>query len=149
MKLRQLLLLTFLAFFGCSSRHEYIYRYGEVSITRVDEPGHSYFYWGTRTDQSVAPDVSVDYHEYGSLLDGYLVFNPDKSVSIIGVEGYFQTTGSQHPVALLHPPNERFVSWHDSLAGRYRNVVRLISEEDMERRENAANKSTVSVSVRE
>ncbi|RFP64389.1 hypothetical protein D0N36_14470 [Hymenobacter lapidiphilus] len=97
MKLSQLPLLAFLALFGCSSRHQSSYRYGDICITRVDEPGHSYFYWGTSA-RSATADVSVDYHEYGSSLDGYMVFNPDKSVSVIGVLGYFQTTGSTHPV---------------------------------------------------
>jgi hypothetical protein len=91
----------------------------------------------------------VDYHAYGESLAGYMVFNPDKSVNIIGVMGYFETTDSKHPLFIKHPPNEQFIQWHDSIAGHYRNVVWLRSDEALERQENAVNKSGVLVSPRE
>jgi hypothetical protein len=149
MHINGLRLLVFLALTGCTSRERSTYRYGDICVTRVDEPGHSYFYWGNSTDPTSPPSVSVDYHEYGSSLDGYMVFNPDKSVTIIGVMGLYLTTDSTHPLTIKAPPNEQFIPWRDSIDSRYQNVVRLKSEEAVERRENLANKSAVQVSPRE
>jgi len=137
----QLLLLLPLACY--SSRHTSTYQYEEVYVTRVDEPGHTDLYWG-KTIEQTTPCVSIAYPGFDSGIDGFLVFNPDKSVNAIGVMGYYTTTDSTCRLTIKNINNEQFILWNDSVgAGKFSNVYWLTENKQLEQEQNKAYKSAV------
>lgn len=128
----------------CRSRCTSTYAYGQVSVTRVDEPGHSYLYWGKTPTKT--PCVSIAYHGFDAGVAGFLVFKADSSVAVIGMMGSYTATDSTGRLTVKYMPNEQFIPWRDSLrAGQLPNVSWLLDQPAQEQQANQASKSAVQV----
>lgn len=141
-KLGLIALSWFTTLTACTSNKEYKYLYKGEVVRRVDLSGKSYFYKGSSSPKVC---VMVDYHEYGTIMDGYLVFNRDNTVSIIGAMGYFKLINKNCGIDITAIANPDFISWHDSISGRYQNVCRIISDDKMQEQDNVQNKSDVQI----
>lgn len=90
-----IIIITFFFFISCSERPIF-YEYEGVTITRIDKSNGIYFFYGK------CPDIKSDcrksyikatYRGFNSGMQGYIVFNNDKTVKVISNAAYFEQIG--------------------------------------------------------
>ncbi len=101
---------------SCSEQQYIYYTYKGVTITRINNPGESYFYYGYYTNSNKLPSsfIKASYSGRDGMMDGFLIFYKNKQVGLEG-DG-FNKIGKDSLLFLKQFPD--FISnsaWYDSV----------------------------------
>ncbi|WP_257667526.1 hypothetical protein [Parapedobacter tibetensis] len=129
---------------GCTD-NLIVYTYKGTSVTRKDIGATTYLYYGDYSKGKYPNSyVKITYSGFNNGLLAHLIFNSDSSVEIRRGNGYFDfkrnKTEKLFAKEIENPDNIR---WHDSIKGRFDDVVFLTDVLSLERSENTKNKSKV------
>lgn len=116
---------------SCSQKRVIKYIYNEIVVTRIDEGGITYFYFGDCDGRSYpCPNnyIKGEYFGFDGNMGGYLIFHPENRVELIRMYGSFKEVGNS-PNLQLSEFNDNYLlsNWIKSFQNNFNNKI-LISD---------------------
>lgn len=122
------------------------YSYNSVIITRLNCNTETRLYYGAIKDTANKAYIKATYSGRDDLMGCFLVFNNNKSVTIIRADGKFLKYGQDGSLNLNDTINNLdFIKWKSKINGRYNNIAELSDILETEQLLNKRNKSNVKV----
>ena len=141
-KLKYICLILAVVFSGCSDERKFIhYNYRGVTVTRINDYGTDYFYYGRFERGSKLPDhyILSKFSGLDGMMSAFLIFKKDKTVEIIPVADDFSQSGDNHFMRLDDEiENIDFIHWRDSTM---HNLDSIIEVSDVVKSEITRNKA--------
>jgi len=142
-----LIVVLFLTLISCEDKERFIhYTYNGVTITRVDKGNKIWLYYGDFDDVKLLPKqcITITYSGFDGLVEGYLVFNENKTVKVIRIDGRFNTIITSDSLKMEEfDRNIEFIRWDDKIKGNFQNVYFLSDLRKREVKINYENNSAV------
>ena len=89
-KMKYPLIILLIVMSSCSDKKKVVtYHHSETTITRIDKPGKSTFYYGDISSNQLG-GITVEYSGWVSGFSGYLVFYDSGKVKLLSGDGNFQ-----------------------------------------------------------
>ena len=124
------------------------YTYGGVTISRIDRPNRSEFYYGRiePNDQVVDTATILAIQERGSdIMSGYLVFHRNTKVDLVVMGDHFEGVTSHSSFKIVDFANDQYFIWYEKKSGNYDSIARIDWVIRLEQEQNRENKSRVTI----
>jgi hypothetical protein len=123
---------------GCSEDYIY-YEYDGITVTRVIDGKVSYLYYGHFKKGDKLPNSYIKgyYHGYNNGMNVYLIFNPDKTVTVKRKNGWCEQFGSDSFIRLINIWDNidkvTSINWIDSIDGNFNNIIAISDAIELEK----------------
>lgn len=141
-----LVFLLCLTCFSCERGKVIKYKYGSTTLTRVDTSGEIRIFYGDyKRDEYPDSYVKISYSGFNSGVSGLLVFNNDKTISVVPKMGFFEISGGRkdHNKITIVSEKEDLRDWFFKIKGNYNNIIQISDLKAVEIDENKINNSKV------
>ena len=132
--------------FSCERGKIIKYKYGNVTLTRVDTSGEIRIYYGDyKADEFPESYIKVSYSGFNSGASGILVFNSDKTITAIPKMGFFEisTKDKKYKKFTIVSEKADLRDWFFKIKGNYNNIVEISDLSSVETDQNKLNNSKV------
>jgi hypothetical protein len=143
---KYIIIILFFLTLSCSERENIIYyTYNNTTVTRIDKGNEIYFYYGRLENIKLLPKpyIRATYSGFDDYIDAYLIFDKNKNVKIIRLNGLFDEINIEDNILKLEKfeHNIDLINWTENI--NYKNVCRLSNTVEIEIKRNKKNNSEV------
>jgi len=122
-----------------------IYEYKGVAITRVEKNADIYFYYGNHINHDFPNSfIKAHYSGFNSGMNAYIIFENNKKIKLIPINGFFETVGVDKNSKLkLDDRGIHLFEFEKTIKNKYDNVISISNLLVPEKEDNFKNHSNV------
>lgn len=139
-------ILFLIGFISCARDRLIIYKFNDVSVTRIDKDSETFFYYGDFSDRKNLPEnyIRATYSGFNYVMSSYMIFKKDKTVTFVDMGDGMEKTGNANFMNIFDFQNNLdFIHWQESFKSKFDSIVRIHDVIDIEQKINIENNSKV------